>query len=848
MLQPDKKNQISATKNLDPKKLSDRLMAIVGEENCTTSQADLYVYAFDGGIHRRKPDAVVRPQNVDQVKGIIEYANETKIPLIPRGAGTGLCGQVVPIVGGIVVDMQAMNRIKDIRIDGIYAIAEPGVVCDDFNAALKSRGYFIPGPASSEVATLGGMVATNSSGAKALKYGATRDFVIGMTIVLPTGKVIDAGSKTPKQSGGLQFEKFFCGMEGTLGIITEVILQLTPIAPKKAACVAYFDDLENSGQCVSNIIAKGLIPSQMEIMGETPIKAVNKATGMGLLECAGMLLIEVDGHPGIVNEEIELIGKVCRESGAIQVDFTDDEAKMAALWEGRKQMIPSLSILQKEFSTVMLADDMSVPIYNVPKALVAFEKISSEYDIHIPAYGHAGDGNIHTKVLMDPTNPEHWRQAEEAVTRVYDTVLALDGTTTGEHGIGITKAPFFHKERGPAVEVMKDIKRVLDPNNIMNPKKLMDWEDGFITELRYPLKALEDGDSNLKGWLNEMITCTQCGYCKGVCPAYKSLGWDSGAARGKVLLSYGVLSKELDMDQSVADRLFQCVLCGDCERRCPSNVKTPDMVRAARAELVDAGFAYEEHMAIAENVLKTGNIFGEKDLALPETAGDAALFVGCNYGARTNKTKRYIKILDKLGVKAKATGSLCCGFPMVALGFKKSFEEYRNRLVESIEDREMIALCPSCTMFLKEEFGFRMKHIVETINEKLDDVPFEKARGRVTYHDPCDLGRQLKLFDAPREIIQKLGYEVVEMKNNREQSRCCGGGGGILVSDTDLSKDIAAKRIQEALDTGAEMVVTACPTCEMVLKNAAAATEGKPIQVKELNDLLWKALKKSGKN
>lgn len=473
MLEAADDSRINTTPKLDPKELSDRLMEIVGEGNCTTSQADLYVYAFDGGIHRRKPDAVVRPHRTEEVQRIIAFANEKKIPLVPRGAGTGLCGQVVPIVGGIVVDMQGMNRIKEIRIDGIYAIAEPGVVCDDFNAALQPHGYFIPGPASSEVATLGGMVATNSSGAKALKYGATRDFVIGMTVVLPTGRVINVGSKTPKQSGGFQFEKFFCGMEGTLGIITEVLVQLTPIAPSKAACVAYFDDLENAGQCVSNIIAKGLIPSQMEIMGETPIKAVNKATGMGLLECAGMLLIEADGHPAIVKEEAALIGRVCRDSGAIQVDFTDDEKRMAELWKGRKQMIPSLSVLQKEYATVMLADDMSVPIYNVPKALVAFEKISSEYDIHIPAYGHAGDGNLHTKVLMDPTNPDHWRQAEEAVTRIYDTVLALDGTTTGEHGIGITKRDYLPWQLKPReMEITRQLKALFDPKGILNPGKI----------------------------------------------------------------------------------------------------------------------------------------------------------------------------------------------------------------------------------------------------------------------------------------------------------------------------------------------------------------------------------------
>jgi len=825
------------------KEIADRLMEIVGEENVSTSVANLYVYSFDAGIHRHMADAVARPRTTEEVKKIIDLANDTGTPLVPRGAGTALCGHCVPIKGGIIVDMQRMDEIKDIRIDGIYSTVEPGVVCDRFNDTLKPHGYFIPGPASSEVATLGGMIGTNSSGGKALKYGATRDFVIGMTVVTPTGDIIEVGSKTPKNSGGYQFEKFFCGMEGTLGIITEAIIQVTPIAEKKAGCAAYFDDLEKAGQCVSNIIAKGLVPSQIEIMGETPIKAVNKATGMGLLECAGMLLIEVDGHPAVVAHEIEMIGRICEETGSIKVEFTDDPDRLTALWEGRKQMIPSLSVLQEEYATVMLADDMAVPIYNVPKALAAFEKISSEYDIHIPAYGHAGDGNLHTKVLMDPTNPDHWRQANEAVTRVYDEVLALDGTTTGEHGIGLTKAPFFHKERGAAVKVMQTIKKALDPNNIMNPGKLMDYHGEFICELRYPTGNVDEKMEHLNPWLNEMVTCTQCGYCKGVCPAFKATGWDSGNARGKILLAYGVLSKEIEMDDSVAKSLFQCVLCGDCLRRCPSHVNTPDMVRAARAELIDAGFGYENHLRLVENVLEYGNIFGGEETRLPDVQGETMVYVGCQYGARPNVTKRYFKILEKLGIKAKATGSMCCGFPMVALGFRKSFEEYKKRFIDAHKHEEMIAFCPSCNMFLNEEYGIKTGHIVEIVNEKLDSVDFKKAEGKITYHDPCDLGRGMKIFDAPREILQKLGYELVEMEYNREKSHCCGGGGGILSSDPEVSEGISANRIKEAVDTGSKLLVTACATCAQTLRKAAQGLDGKPIKVMDFNDVLWKALK-----
>ncbi len=821
----------------------EKLLEIFGEKDLSTRTSELYVYSFDGGIHRRMPDAVVRPRDTVQVQKLVALANEEKVPLVPRGAGTGLVGAAVPIVGGIVVDMQGMKQIKEIRVDGMYAVVEPGVVCDRFNEALKPYGYFIPGPASSEVATLGGMVGHNSSGGFALKYGATRDYVLGLLVVLPNGDVIDVGTRTPVNSGGFQFEKFFCGSEGTLGIFTEIVLKIAPRPKAKAACVAFFEDLEKTGQCVANIVSQGMVPSQIEIMTGISIKAVNKAKGLGLPECAGMLLIEVDGHPTVVSQEVELVGRICQESGAFQTEFTEDPQRMETLWKGRKEMIPSLSILQKEYATVMLADDMAVPIYNVPKALKAFDEISNQYDIHIPAYGHAATGNLHTKVLMDPTNPDHWKQAEEAVPRMYDAVLALGGTTTGEHGIGITKAPFLHKEKAGAVKAMKAIKKALDPNNVMNPKKLMDWEEGFVTHLRYPFQVPEE-KGDLAPHFHDMITCTQCGYCKGVCPGIQCAeGWDSLSPRGKVALSYGVVTGEIPLDKSVADRLFQCVLCGDCFRRCPSGINAPELVKAARVELVEAGFAYDTHRALVENIMRTGNIYGDEAMEVPVTQGQAVVFLGCQYGSRLNKTKKYLKVMEKLGLPARVEGGLCCGYPMAVLGFKRSLEEYKRRFLDRFQSQEMVSFCPSCALFLKEEYDFPVKHILQVVAEKLKGKELAPNGKVVTYHDSCDLSRGMKITEEPRQILKALGYKVVEMKHNRAQSRCCGGGGGILTTDQLMSTDISEARIQEALETGAETLVTACPTCEQVLRKAASNVKTGKIAVKELSDILAEALK-----
>ncbi|MEW6685336.1 MAG: FAD-binding and (Fe-S)-binding domain-containing protein [Candidatus Edwardsbacteria bacterium] len=825
------------------KEIIERLKEIVSEENCRTSIAEIYAYAFDGGIHRKKPDVVVQPQNTAQVQKIVQLANKYKVPVVPRGAGSALCGHSVAIDGGIVVDMQRMNKIKEIRIGDMFVICEPGVVCDNFNAAIKPYKYFIPGPASSEVSTLGGMVAINASGEKAVKYGATRDYVLGLEVVLPTGEIAYTGTTTIKHSTGYQIERLMCGSEGTLGIITEINMKIVPLPPKIAGCIAAFDDLEKAGQCVANIIAKPLIPSQLEIMSAPCIKAVNKAAKMNLPEVEGILLIEVDGRLETIKQDVEILAQICKETGAVSMEFTEDEKRITEIWKARKQMIPSLSVLKEEYATTMLADDMAVPVSQIPKAVAGIWKISQKYDIIIPPYGHAGDGNLHTKVLMTPTEPKHWEQAKQAVAEIYQLIRDLGGTTTGEHGIAITKAEEFHKEKKTVVPAMKAIKKAMDPNNIMNPHKMIDWEEGFMHELRYPTDPKRKLEGHLAKWETEMMMCTLCGYCKNVCPTFLNIMWDPPSGRGRMILAYGILEKEIEIDSSVVKALYQCTMCRDCNRRCPSKVKVPEVVKAARADLVEKGFAYDSHKIIVENIKKTGNIFADTEVIFPVQEGEVPLFIGCQYLARPNQTKMYIKILEKLGIKPKVTKEVCCGYPMEALGFRKEFEEHKKKMQEIFPHKEAITLCPTCTAYFKEEYGINAKHVLQVILEKL---PEAKLGGKVTYHDPCDLSRGAKIIQEPRDILKKLGVELVEMPHSKDLSRCCGGGGGILISDQALSDKIAQERIKQAIATKADTLVTTCATCEQVLKNAAtvAGQAGAgSIIVKNIADLLWKAVR-----
>lgn len=284
---------------------------IVGEDNFSTKIADLYVYGFDASIHHRNAEVIVRPTYTEQVSRVLKLANENKIAVLARGGGTGLCGSAVPLEGGIVMDMTRMNEIKEMRVEDLYCIVGPGVIYDKLNEALAPYKFFFPPtPGSGEACTIGGMVATNASGMRAIKYGATRDYVLGLEVVLANGEVTRVGTKTIKNSSGYQLERLFVGSEGTLGVITEVTLKIAPKPKKSAMAVAAFDSLEKAGKCVSAIIAKPLIPSAIELMDKICIKAVNKTMHVGFPDCEALCLIEVDGDPKVVEDEVKEVHQI----------------------------------------------------------------------------------------------------------------------------------------------------------------------------------------------------------------------------------------------------------------------------------------------------------------------------------------------------------------------------------------------------------------------------------------------------------------------------------------------------------------------------------------------------------
>ncbi|MGB3340628.1 MAG: (Fe-S)-binding protein [bacterium] len=348
---------------------------------------------------------------------------------------------------------------------------------------------------------------------------------------------------------------------------------------------------------------------------------------------------------------------------------------------------------------------------------------------------------------------------------------------------------------------------------------------------------------NIKSWNDELNVCIRCAYCFEGCPVFKVTGWETDTARGKIILAYGMLVGDLEPSQYIADKLFQCTYCRDCSERCSANVSVVDVLAAARADLVEAGFASDIHKGMAKNVKETGNIFGDKEIKAPVQQGEIPVYIGCQYLARPNQTKMYIRILEKLGVKPLIKDEICCGYPLYALGFRKESDEHRKKFLEMFPEKEIIALCPTCAAYLHEEYKKDVKHITQVI---LEHIPEKNLGLKATYHDPCDLSRVMNITEEPREILKKLGIELVEMPRNRKTSHCCGGGGGILMSDENLSDDIAILRIKQAIETGAPLLITPCPTCEQVLKKAAAAARENgngSITVKNLSDIVWKALK-----
>jgi len=448
-----------------------KLEAIVGEQYISDSDLDRVCNSYDATRQRSLPDVVIRPNSAQEISEILKLANENHVPVYPRGAASGLTGGAVPLQGGIALDITRMNRIIEIDEANLMATVEPGVVIADFQNEVEKRGLlYPPDPASNKFATMGGSVAECSGGLRGIKYGVTKDYIMALEVILPTGEIIHTGTKTLKSVTGYDLTKLFVGSEGTLGIFTKIVVKLIPPPEKIETIRAYFSSIKDAADTVSAIISAKIVPRTLEFVDEESIKAVSIYIGFSVPEdTKALLLIEVDGSAETVQKDAQKIIDISKNNNAFEVEKAETEEEKDSLWAIRRSISPALYAV----SSGKMSEDICVPRSKVTQMLESIGEIGKKYNFRIANFGHAGDGNIHVNILIEPSIPGELERAEQAVKEIFEKVIELEGTLSGEHGIGNTKSKYLNLEIGPReMKLMQDIKNLFDPNGILNPGKI----------------------------------------------------------------------------------------------------------------------------------------------------------------------------------------------------------------------------------------------------------------------------------------------------------------------------------------------------------------------------------------
>jgi glycolate oxidase len=447
------------------------LQAISGKNNVATSKAERICYSYDATQQSFLPEAVVHPGSTAEISDILKLANREGFPVFPRGAGSGFTGGSLPTKGGIVLCTERLDRILQIDEENLIAIVEPGVVTEKFQQAVENVGLFYPpDPASLKFSTLGGNVAECAGGPRCVKYGVTKDFIIGLEVVTPTGDIITTGGPTMKGVVGYDLTKLLCGSEGTLGVITRIVIKLLPLPEAKKTMLVLFASIDGAAQAVSAIIRDKIIPTTLEFMDGRTLDCVRQATDLDVPTGAqAVLIIEVDGDREFLDKQVTRIAELIQPLGVVETRIATTPEESEALWQIRRSVSASL----RKVNPDKFNEDICVPRSKVPEMIRKVDAIAEKYGIPIVNFGHAGDGNIHVNIMIDKKIPGELAKAEKAIEEVFKGALELGGTMSGEHGVGIAKAAYIPLEITPAAALyMKTIKRALDPNNILNPGKI----------------------------------------------------------------------------------------------------------------------------------------------------------------------------------------------------------------------------------------------------------------------------------------------------------------------------------------------------------------------------------------
>lgn len=450
-----------------------QFILIVGSENVYSDKAHLIAYSYDATREHFEPDAVVFPRDEEDVSEILKYCNEHQIVIVPRGAGSGFTGGALPSAGGIVLGFEKhMNKILEIDMKNMVAIVQPGVINMDLQRAVEEVGLFYPpDPASQEYSTLGGNVSENAGGMRAAKYGITKDYVMATRAVLPNGDVIKAGKRTIKDVAGYNISGILIASEGTLAVLTEITLKLIPKPKMTKTAMGIFDSVSQAMEAVYKTMASGITPVAMEFLDNLTIRAVEQTFNKGLPVDAGALLVtDVDGNlEDDLDYQLSEIERVFKENGCREFKIAKDDKEAADIWFARRNASQSITV----YGSKKLNEDVTVPRAVLPELLERFYAIGDKYNINIPCFGHTGDGNVHTNVMVDGKDPEQVKIAYQAIEEVFQATIDLGGTLSGEHGIGLAKAPYMHMAfTEEEMNLFKSIKTAFDPNNILNPAKM----------------------------------------------------------------------------------------------------------------------------------------------------------------------------------------------------------------------------------------------------------------------------------------------------------------------------------------------------------------------------------------
>jgi glycolate oxidase len=444
------------------------LRSIVGESWCLDSPEDLATYSYDAYLPEFAPDGVILPETTDQVSRIMQVASREKIPVTPRGAGTNLCGSSVAKERGLVMAFHRMSKIVEIDPENMCATVQPGVVNAELQKSVAGYGLmYPPDPASMFVSTVGGNVALNAGGPRGVKYGVTRDYLLGLEVVLPSGSIIRTGGKTMKNVSGFDLTRLMCGSEGTLGIITEIIVKLVPLPSAKATLQAIFSDVEDAAKTVSAIIGSGIVPTTLEYIDKVILDVIGSYGGATFRKDAGaLLLIEVDGESSLLETQAKRIEEFCRARGAVEVNRASNQAEADKLWQARRSAFGAVASLRPN----CIVEDATVPVKRLPEIIRKIAELSRKYRLKVGVLAHAGDGNLHPLFMTDHRDKDEMERIDRALEEMCEAAIGMGGTLSGEHGIGIAKKRFLKMEfSDSAMEIMRGIKRVFDPDNILNP-------------------------------------------------------------------------------------------------------------------------------------------------------------------------------------------------------------------------------------------------------------------------------------------------------------------------------------------------------------------------------------------